>query len=152
MFKNIGVKIKGFAQIVCWLGIIGSIIPGLVLIGIGSEIEYGGGIVFLGILIAIDGSIASWIGSFLTYGFGELIDKTCEIKQLISGTNSTYKFNIDNQPTEIPNNEQEAFIRQILSTPTSDLLLILEDQQDLYNEAEIRIIKDVLSKRAGRES
>ena len=71
MFNNIGGKIKGFAQIVCWLGIIGSIITGFVFIGIGSDSRHGGGIVFLGILIAIVGPIASWIGSFLTYGFGQ---------------------------------------------------------------------------------
>ena len=76
MFNNIGGKIKGFAQIVCWLGIIGSIITGLVFIGIGSDTRDGGGLVILGILIAIVGSLTSWIGSFLTYGFGQLVENS----------------------------------------------------------------------------
>ena len=98
MFNNIGGKIKGFAQIVCWLGIIGSIITGLVFIGIGSDSRNGGGIVFLGILIAIVGSIASWIGSFLTYGFGQLVENSdILVKQGNTPTNGKPLGNISTQ-------------------------------------------------------
>ena len=68
MFENIGGKIKGFAKFVCWLGIIGSIILGVL-----SNVD---GVPLLGILVAITGSIASWVGSFLTYGFGQLVENS----------------------------------------------------------------------------
>lgn len=147
MFENIGSKIKGLAQTVCWVGIIIFCVAGFSFIIIGTETNDGGGIAVIGILVAIVGSFLSWISSFTLYGFGELIDKACDIKQLLSSTNTTYKHDPGDQPTENVTYEHEAFIKQILSTPTSDLLLILEDQQALYTEAEIRIIKDVLSKR-----
>lgn len=73
MFDNIGGKIKGYAKIVCWLGILGSVFVGVVFSCSGS----GGAASFIaGILIAIIGSISSWIGSFLTYGFGQLIENS----------------------------------------------------------------------------
>ena len=92
MFNNIGGKIKGFAQIVCWLGIIGSIITGFVFIGIGSDSRNGGGIVFLGILIAIVGSIASWIGSFLTYGFGQLVENSDKLVKQDNTTTGSHSY------------------------------------------------------------
>lgn len=72
MFDNIGGKIKIFAKIVCWIGIIASIISGFALISM-SDV--------LGVLTMIIGPIASWLGSFTLYGFGELIEKTAEIAE-----------------------------------------------------------------------
>lgn len=70
MFENIGGKIKAVAQVVCWLGIIVSVICGIIMI------TQGGGTSFIGFLIMILGSLFSWIGSFMTYGFGQLIQNT----------------------------------------------------------------------------
>ena len=78
MFDNIGRKIKVLAQAVCWVGIVLSIIIGLVVIvsAIASDTLIG----FLyGFIIMIVGSLASWVSSFFAYGFGELIEKTTEI-------------------------------------------------------------------------
>ena len=78
MFNDIGKKLKGLALTMCILGIIASIAVGVVLIIIGIEEE---SIIWLfGIILIIFGSIASWISSWLLYGFGELIDKTCAIE------------------------------------------------------------------------
>ena len=77
MFTNIGDKIKNLASVLAWLGIIGSIIGGIVMIAVGlesSEI-----FVLFGFLTAIAGSLVSWIASFLLYGYGELIDKVTQI-------------------------------------------------------------------------
>ena len=82
MYNNIGKKIKMLAKVICWIGIIASVIFGLFMIAVGSQTYYGGGaIVVSGFIIMIVGSLFSWIGSFFTYGFGELIDKTCEIEK-----------------------------------------------------------------------
>ena len=75
MFDNIGGKIKTLASIIAWLGIIVSVIIGIILM-ISAE-EFG----FAGLIIVIVGSISSWIRSFLLYGFGELVENSAIIAQ-----------------------------------------------------------------------
>lgn len=70
MFDNIGEKIKTMAQVVCWVGIIASCICGIYLM-IQDEDAY-----IMGLFILILGSLFSWICSFLTYGFGQLIENS----------------------------------------------------------------------------
>lgn len=89
MFDNIGGKIKMLAKVICWLGIGFSIFFGLLVI-IGCAISEGGILnvaigFFLGLLVIIIGALASWIGSFFLYGFGELIERTAEIAQNTRG-------------------------------------------------------------------
>lgn len=72
MFGNIGGKIQGVAQVVCWIGIITSVLAGIVLVATGD-------LALVGILTALVGSIGSWVGSLFLYGFGELILKATEI-------------------------------------------------------------------------
>ena len=72
MFDNIGEKIKTFAKVVCWIGIIVSFIFGVLLVNSSG---------LIGILTIVVGSLASWIGSFSLYGFGELIEKATEIAE-----------------------------------------------------------------------
>lgn len=78
MFVRIGSKIKGLASVITWLGIIASCISGFALIGNSKEM------IPLGISVMFIGSLASWISSFLLYGFGELIEKTCIIADRLS--------------------------------------------------------------------
>ncbi len=73
MFDNIGGKIKTLATVVTIIGIVASVIAGLYFM---IEEEFG-----LGLVIIIVGALSSWIGSFLLYGYGELIEKTAEIAQ-----------------------------------------------------------------------
>ena len=40
-------------------------------------------------MIIIVGCLGSWIGSFSTYGFGELIEKTTEIAESAKNLNSS---------------------------------------------------------------
>ena len=79
MFNNIGRKIKTFAKVMCWIGIIVSVVAGLVMI-VSSFSGYAAtaGIVS-GILTAVLGSLFSWVGSFMMVGFGELVENTAEI-------------------------------------------------------------------------
>lgn len=75
VFKNIGGKIKVLASVVAWLGIIGSVIGGISYMTIDEDF------VFLGIIIAVVGSVGSWISSFVLYGFGELVENSAIIAQ-----------------------------------------------------------------------
>ena len=72
MSYNIGSKIKSLAKAFCWIGVIASIFTGISLMSDGEEV---------GLLVLLFGSLFSWIGSFSTYGFGELIEKTSEIAE-----------------------------------------------------------------------
>ncbi len=96
MFKNIGRKIKAFAKIVCWIGIILSLLAGIILIiaGINGEgvrtfidgsYTYmdSGVLVVVGVFVLILGPLFSWIGSFMVYGFGELVDNVQSIKNAL---------------------------------------------------------------------
>ena len=73
MFGNIGSKIKGVAQVVCWAGIVISILVGIVTLLADDDLA------LVGLLTAVLGSLGSWVGSLFLYGFGELIDKATEI-------------------------------------------------------------------------
>ena len=76
MFNNIGGKIKGFAKFICWLGIIASVI--IAILNITTSVAVGNIAigVLVGVLIAVGGVLVSWIGSFLLYGFGQLIENS----------------------------------------------------------------------------
>lgn len=79
MFNNIGSKIKTFAKVMCWIGIIASVVAGLVMIATSfSSYAPAAGIV-AGILTAVLGSLFSCVGSFMMVGFGELVENTAEI-------------------------------------------------------------------------
>ncbi len=88
LYNNIGNKICSLAKIVAWIGIIVSCLIGIITmvagIGIGMYSRSSGiGSVLAGILIAGIGSLSSWIGSMVLYGFGHLIIKTDEIAEKI---------------------------------------------------------------------
>ena len=82
MFDNIGNKIKGLAELICWIGILISVIIALILVFAGYS-DGDGLVLFLGIAIGVAGSLFSWIGSFAVYGFGELVQNSIEIKKMI---------------------------------------------------------------------
>ena len=102
MFDNIGSKIKALAQVFCWIGIVGSIIYGIVMLA-----NSGGH--FLGILlsaaVAGAGALISWISCFTLYGFGELIDRAQNIDEKLSY-----------QPRNIDNSGRAASVDNLNST------------------------------------
>ncbi len=69
MFDNIGGKIKSLAQIACWIGMVCSVIWGIVVWV--EELGF-----WLGLGIIVLGSLASWISTFTLYGFGQLIENS----------------------------------------------------------------------------
>ena len=65
MFDNIGGKIKTWAQILCILGIIGSVIWAIAIL---MQSSYYHVTILESALILGLGSLGSWVGSFITYG------------------------------------------------------------------------------------
>ena len=90
MFDNVGSKIKGVSKFFCWLGIICSILLGLMLVVVGMNMPNADGavIVIIGIVVMAVGSFMSWVGSLITYGIGEMVQNSCvqteiEVKRAI---------------------------------------------------------------------
>ena len=81
MFSNIGGKIKKLAVILCILGIIGSVTYAIICFTNSSRYQ---DLTLYGILILVGGCLLSWIGSFFTYGFGELIERTVSIDEQLA--------------------------------------------------------------------
>ena len=80
-FGNIGKKMKAFAR---WMFVIESIL--MILLGLVFFIQaidsfMGGIYVVLGLLFIFLGPLLAWLSSWVLYGFGELIDKTCDIEK-----------------------------------------------------------------------
>ena len=78
MFDNIGGKIKTLAEATCVLGILGSVIWAIATL---MQSDYYHVTILESILILGLGSLGSWVGSFITYGFGELIENTTRIHE-----------------------------------------------------------------------
>lgn len=68
MFNNIGSKIKTLAVVITVFGMVASFLMGFLFIINLDRIS-----IALGLLIIIGGSLLSWVGCFVLYGFGELI-------------------------------------------------------------------------------
>lgn len=68
MFNNTGNKCKTVAKILCWIGIVSSIIVGLIYI-FANNIGFGIGYM-------VGGSFISWIGSLGLYGIGEAVENS----------------------------------------------------------------------------
>lgn len=83
MFDNIGHKIMTLAKVICVIGIILSVITGIAMMAVGTRDAYGyktGPNILGGLLTIVLGSLGSWVGSFFTYGFGQLIENTDSIR------------------------------------------------------------------------
>lgn len=79
MFDNIGGKIKGLAVLVCSFGIIASVLYGIILLSDAYyDIEK-----IIGCLFIFVGPLLAWLSSCGIYGFGELIEKTCGIHDML---------------------------------------------------------------------
>ena len=76
MFNNIGEKIKALAEVTCVLGMIASACGAVAL---WAQNDPYTPTIFLGVLVLGLGCLGSWVGSFITYGFGQLIENTDSI-------------------------------------------------------------------------
>ena len=70
MFVDVGRKLRIWAKIICWIGILLSVLSGILCIR--ADDDY----ILIGIIIIIAGVAASWVTSLVLYGFGEIVDNT----------------------------------------------------------------------------
>lgn len=94
MFRNPGEKIKSYAKVLFWIGVVISIIIGVIEIGssfVAAAYSYQGsfGTILLGILggiltVAI-GTLISWLAVLTLYAFGTLVENSDELVRLNGG-------------------------------------------------------------------
>lgn len=65
MYDDIGDRIKTLAKVIAWIGIIVSVVVGIVTITTG-----------IGIIVLILGPLLSWLSTLVLYGLGQLIENT----------------------------------------------------------------------------
>ncbi len=82
MYENISKKIKIYAKVFCWFGIIASIVGAIVCFVYGAAIS--------GLVLLIFGPISSWLGSLIPYGFGEIIERVTSIDNKMRSGESYY--------------------------------------------------------------
>lgn len=77
MWENIGNKIKSLVKIIWFIGIIGAIITCISLAYLSDAIfnDAAPGII-IGLIIAVISIFLTWIGSWLVYGYGQIIHNT----------------------------------------------------------------------------
>ena len=78
MFTNVGSKCMNLAKFVCWVGIIGSVIYGIILIVLGADAPRSeqGTMIFTGFIVMIVGSLVSWLSSLGLYAVGEAAENS----------------------------------------------------------------------------
>ena len=72
LYYNIGGKIKNWAKWIFIVEAIAAIITGLVLLFAHEDL------ILYGLLTMVCGPIIAWVGSWILYAFGELVEKTCD--------------------------------------------------------------------------
>ena len=80
MYNDIGKKIKTFAKVQFVIEAIAAIIVAIILWVDGPRASE-----VIGWIVFFVGPVFAWISSWVLYGFGELIDKTCDIKKILNG-------------------------------------------------------------------
>lgn len=86
MFENIGGKIKTYSKVIAWVGIVLSVLFGIICMFTNF---------LVGIFYAVIGSLASWVGSFFAYGFGEMVEASVQS----ANTLREIRYELRNKPT-----------------------------------------------------
>lgn len=101
MYDNIGGKIKSLAKTIFVLEVLAIVIIGFVAM---AQSEGDGETAQIAFIIMLVAFIVAWISSWFLYGFGEIIEKLCQIEQ--NTRNSGNKSEAQSQEA-IANKQQE---------------------------------------------
>lgn len=90
MFDNIGSKIKTLAKILCVVEFILCLLAAFFLFQLSSKFGSAGGSLRLyGFVVLIFGPLIFWVGNFILYGFGELVDNSAIIARQTANNNQS---------------------------------------------------------------
>ena len=108
MYENIGGKIKTLAKVICWIEIFACEVGGIVLCTMGSVFS-----VCMGLLLMILGSLLSWVGSFMLYGYGDLISRVQSIEEnLYDSAGSSGESEKDSRIAELEGLKRQGLITE----------------------------------------
>lgn len=100
MFTNPGGKIKSYAKVIFWIGVVVSVLIGVVMIGTSftyAAYSYNGsfgtilGGIVTGLLVVAIGILISWVSVLVLYAFGVLVENSDELVRLQGGVPSGNK-------------------------------------------------------------
>lgn len=90
MYNNAGTRIKGLAMVFCVLGVIASVLLAVagyqLTMSLTSSVFHEGNAgvaIIVALVVFAVFAVISWLGYLLLYGFGELIDETCQIRAML---------------------------------------------------------------------
>lgn len=88
MYENIGGKIKSLAKVSFIVATSLFVLSGIIFLlsAENASYRYEDTLITYGVLLPILGPLFSWIGTWLLYGFGELIEKVSDIEYNTRGT------------------------------------------------------------------
>lgn len=86
MYNHIGAKIKGLVKIIVIIGFVCVGIMGFVTM-ITSIINEAPSGILTGLLEQIIGAFLVWVAGFLLYGFGELVDNSTKMREMMEKKN-----------------------------------------------------------------
>jgi hypothetical protein len=89
MYSSIGGKIKGLAVFLAVTGSLGCIVYGILILDQAGQYLGAQSLAVTGWAVMIGGTIGSWLSSLALYGFGELIEMTQKIHQLLVRSQSS---------------------------------------------------------------
>ena len=102
MYTNIGKKIKLLAKIEFYILAALAVIAGIILIAAEDAL--------LGLLVIFGGTFISWVSTWLFYGFGEIIDKLCDIEK---NTRGDFSASSDSFPPFLQSEKSKAELERI---------------------------------------
>ena len=82
-YDNIGGKIKGLAKAAFIVEAISAVLSGFVMVILGIDDFFETNLILYGILTMILGPIVAWVGSWLLYAFGELVENSTSLNRKI---------------------------------------------------------------------
>lgn len=91
MYENIASKIKGLATGTFLVETILSVIAAVAIMATDEDM------ILFGLLVLIIGPLVAWLSTLVLYGFGELIEKVCEIARNTAPAKSETTSEANNQ-------------------------------------------------------
>ncbi len=140
MYDKIGDKIKTLAKAIAIIGIVASVIYGIVLLSLEQTTA---GIIYILIM-----PFLIWANSFVLYGFGELIEKVCNIEKNIRKGSSKTDTETEQKDNDEDCEEKEDVDGDEYNTYNERIAKIeeLRDQGLITEEEYITLIPDEKSK------
>ncbi len=135
-FDRVGRKIKSVTKGFFWFQVISYLIAGIIC----AFFTYG-----ISLLVAIVAIVIVWISSWLLYGFGELVDKICDIEINTKSLNNINTFSEKFQPAYQSGSgiSQSSHKANYLSSSTTQQRL---KDKDIEEQNRIRKIRNLRMK------